>query len=59
MQEVFIYCLSKSLVYGIYPHYLKSRTYALRGNNSELSQVEGSPPIKGTLLGPISRIWGE
>ena len=32
MQEVYIFSL-KSLVYGIYRDYQKSRTYALRGNN--------------------------
>ena len=44
MQEVYIFSL-KSLVYGIYRDYQKSRTYALRGNN----RIGGSPPIKGTL----------
>ena len=37
-----MYCLSKSLVYGIYRDYQKGRTYALRG----------SPPINGTLMCP-------
>ena len=53
IQEVYIiYCLSKSLVYGIYRDYQKSRAYALRGNNSEWSQ--GLPyrrkPVWGRLF---------
>ena len=30
-----IYCLSKSLVYGIYRDYQRDLAYALRGHNSE------------------------
>ena len=41
-----IYCLSKSLVYGIYRDYQKSRTYTLRGNNSECSHVRRKPANK-------------
>ena len=45
MQEVYIFSL-KSLVYGIYRDYQKSRTYALRGNNSEWSQARRKPANK-------------
>ena len=48
-----MYCLSKSLVYGIYRDYQRNRTYALREIILIEVRVGGSPPIKGILAGAL------